>query len=97
MNSQLPTSEGMPQTTQPQGISESLIGCAPLSVSALLDKATGETLASSLYSCYCKAVGGVAFNGDPLPSWEDFAADETKAKQVGAWRVVAWTADKMLG
>lgn len=28
-----------------------------------------ETIAGLLYEHYCDAVGGVAFNGDPLPNW----------------------------
>lgn len=45
--------------------------------------------ADLLYSVYCEAVGGVAFNGDPLPAWADFAADPNKQKQADAWRSVA--------
>lgn len=41
--------------------------------------------AKQAYETYNKAVGGKAFNGDPLPSWDEFAADEKKQKQVGAW------------
>lgn len=48
-----------------------------------------EPHADLLYSVYCEAVGGVAFNGDPLPSWADFAADPNKQKQADAWRSVA--------
>ena len=48
-----------------------------------------DSMASELYAIYCRAVGGVAFNGDPLPDWDAFAADKTKAKQVNAWRAVA--------
>ena len=48
-----------------------------------------EDHANLLYSVYCEAVGGVAFNGDPLPSWEDFAADPNKKRQSDAWRSVA--------
>jgi len=46
-------------------------------------------IASMLYTEYCIAVGGLAFNGDPLPSWEDFSNDPGKEKQANAWRVVA--------
>jgi len=49
-------------------------------------------LSKELYETYCKAVGGVAFNNDPLPSWEDFIADENKQKQAQAWILVAKTA-----
>ena len=48
-----------------------------------------EEHAALLYHTYCVAVGGVAFNGDPLPSWEVFAADPAKTKQVAGWLAVA--------
>lgn len=48
-----------------------------------------EQNAKALYECYCKEVGGKAFNGDPLPSWEEFGKDPTKQKQANAWREVA--------
>lgn len=48
-----------------------------------------EHLANRMYTRYCEAVGGKAFNGDPLPTWDEFAADETKQKQVNSWREVA--------
>lgn len=48
-----------------------------------------EEHAELLYTEYCKAVGGVAFNGLPLPSWKEFANDPTKEKQANAWRVVS--------
>ncbi len=48
-----------------------------------------EEFAAYLYTTYCKAVGGVAFNGDQLPTWEQFAADPSKEKQANAWREVA--------
>lgn len=48
-----------------------------------------EEHADLLYSVYCEAVGGVAFNGDPLPAWEAFAADPKKQLQSDAWRSVA--------
>lgn len=41
--------------------------------------------ARELYDIYCAAVGGKAFNGDPLPSWDEFQADPKKLKQVQAW------------
>ncbi|MGC4016139.1 MAG: hypothetical protein QM755_16690 [Luteolibacter sp.] len=37
------------------------------------------------YTAYCEAVGGVAFNGDPLPTWEEFSADTSKVKQAAGW------------
>lgn len=48
-----------------------------------------EALACNLYSAYCTAVGGKAFNGDPLPDWITFRADPNKQKQVNAWIEVA--------
>lgn len=45
-----------------------------------------------MYTAYCEGVGGVAFNGDPLPSWEEFRADPAKAKQADAWEVAAESA-----
>lgn len=37
------------------------------------------------YETYNLAVGGVAWNNDPLPNWEDFYNDPTKQKQVYGW------------
>jgi hypothetical protein len=48
-----------------------------------------EVVASKLYETYCQAVGGKAYNGDPLPSWREFASDANKKKQVAAWHEVA--------
>lgn len=48
-----------------------------------------ENEAALLYHHYCDAVGGKAFNGDPLPSWDEFVMDEKKTKQANAWRRVA--------
>jgi len=48
-----------------------------------------EELAGKLYEAYCQAVGGKAFNGDPLPEWEEFRADPSKTKQSNAWVIVA--------
>jgi len=48
-----------------------------------------EEKAGQLYEVYCEAVGGVAFNGDPLPPWKDFSSDPGKVKQADAWRAVA--------
>lgn len=48
-----------------------------------------EKVAQALYDCYCEAVGGKAFNGDPLPKWTEFESDAAKQKQVNAWRAVA--------
>lgn len=48
-----------------------------------------QTIAQIAYTAYCQAVGGKAFNGDPLPSWEEFCADPAKQVQVAAWRAAA--------
>lgn len=55
-----------------------------------------EILARLMYDDYCRAVGGKAFNGDPLPKSEEFFGDLSKVKQANAWRVVAETAIKCL-
>lgn len=46
---------------------------------------TKERAAKAAYNKYCASVGGVAFNGDPLPLWDEFSRDEKKAKQANAW------------
>ena len=48
-----------------------------------------EELAGKLYTAYCASVGGKAFNGDALPSWDAFRADPAKTKQSQAWVDVA--------
>lgn len=48
-----------------------------------------KQLAGELYEYYCQAVGGKAFNGDPLPSWQEFSSDPNKQKQANAWLKVA--------
>ena len=48
-----------------------------------------DYIANKLYTIYCKAVGGVAFNGDPLPDWRTFRNDPSKQKQSDAWMAVA--------
>lgn len=45
--------------------------------------------AKLLYATYAAAVGGTAFNGDPLPEWDDFKKDPDKHKQSQAWLAVA--------
>ena len=55
-----------------------------------------EIVAREMYTAYCAAVGGVAFNGDPLPDWGAFAADPAKAKQSGAWLAAADKAMSLL-
>ena len=48
-----------------------------------------EKIAGELYELYCAEVGGKAYNGDPLPKWDDFRADPNKRKQSDAWVAVA--------
>ena len=55
-----------------------------------------EYIASQLYAAYCEAVGGVNFQGDPLPSWEEFSSDPNKKKQSDAWVVAANRAIELL-
>jgi hypothetical protein len=50
---------------------------------------TIENLAEMLYERYCEEVGGHAFNGQPLPTWKEFRADQTKRIQSNAWVRVA--------
>lgn len=57
-------------------------------------KMVDEATAAYLYTVYCQEVGGVAFNGDPLPAWAEFSADPNKQKQVNAWRAVGRLAAK---
>ena len=42
-----------------------------------------------MYDRYCNAVGGLAFNGDPLPAWSEFGSDPAKQKQANGWREAA--------
>ena len=53
-------------------------------------------VANELYTAYCAAVGGVAFNGDLLPNWDTFVADLTKTKQSEAWLATADRAMQLL-
>jgi hypothetical protein len=48
-----------------------------------------EQIADALYTTYCQAVGGKAFNGDPLPDWQTFRRDPAKQVQSEAWIKVA--------
>jgi hypothetical protein len=45
-----------------------------------------DALAKRMYDAYCEAVGGVAYNGDKLPTSQEFFSDTTKEKQANAWR-----------
>lgn len=55
------------------------------------------TVAERLYETYCKSVGGVAFNGDPLPDWKTFHDDPSKQKQANAWLDAADAMFKLFG
>lgn len=48
-----------------------------------------EQEARTMYDDYSAAVGGVAFNGDPLPGSAEFFEDPLKQKQANAYRVMA--------
>ena len=48
-----------------------------------------EQQAKKMYEAYCAAVGGKAFNGDPLPSWALFSVDPSKQLQVSGWLAAA--------
>ncbi len=48
-----------------------------------------DYLAKILYNAYCEGVGGVAYNGDKLPTANEFFNDDTKKKQADAWRIVS--------
>lgn len=56
-----------------------------------------EIVAEELYTAYCAAVGGLAFNGYPLPDWATFFADPSKEKQSSAWLAAADRAIQLLG
>lgn len=45
-----------------------------------------ELLARFAYDSYNEKVGGVAWNGDPLPDADEFFEDPLKQKQANAWR-----------
>ena len=42
-------------------------------------------LAALLYTEYCAAVGGKAYNDTDLPTWEEFYNHPDKQKQVHGW------------
>ena len=54
------------------------------------------TVAERLYSAYCLATGGKAYDGKPLPTWEEFCADPSRKLQSDAWVQVARTAMDLL-
>lgn len=59
------------------------------STCASSDESCLESIAAVLYEKYCEAVGGVAFNGDLLPTWAEFRTDANKTKQSEGWIAVA--------
>lgn len=48
-----------------------------------------DALPKKLYTAYCEGVGGVAFNGNKLPTADEFFTDPSKEKQAKAWRKAA--------
>lgn len=46
-------------------------------------------IAKDLYTTYSDGVGGIAFNGDKLPTADDFFEDESKKKQQEGWIATA--------
>lgn len=60
------------------------------------DAPSPQQLAKDLYTVYCQAVGGKAYDGKPLPSAEEFFNDPTKQVQAQAWYKVANTATLIL-
>ncbi len=53
-------------------------------------------VAERLYTVYCESVGGKAYNGDPLPDWNDFHNDPSKDKQSKGWMDAADAAIDLL-
>lgn len=54
-------------------------------------KLTVEDIAKDMYTKYYEAVGGVSWNGEIIPTWDEFSADTTKAKQIQGWLAAAAT------
>lgn len=55
----------------------------------LVNQEFTESIAKELYEHYSAAVGGIAYNGDPLPGWDAFIAHPEKQKQAEGWRKTA--------
>lgn len=53
------------------------------------NQTTIDLIAARIYDTYCEAVGGKAFNGDPLPHSSEFFNDLTKEKQANGYRKAA--------
>jgi len=47
-----------------------------------------ESWAKDAYEVYSEAVGGVNFQGDALPGWEEYRNDPTKTKTLQGWLAV---------
>lgn len=62
---------------------------APVVLDRKLDGVEAVDFAGELYAVYSDAVGGVNFQGDALPTWDEFRADQNKVDQSDAWVVVA--------
>ena len=54
------------------------------------------TIAEAIYTAYCESVGGTAWNGEPLPTWNQFHNDESKERQVYGWLAAAQSAINLL-
>ena len=52
-----------------------------------MSELTSDEITELLYDVYCENVG-VNFNGDKLPSWDEFVSDPNKVKQANAWKAV---------
>lgn len=48
---------------------------------------TVDQVAQAAYEAYCETVGGVAFNGDPLPDWA--TQRQRNPRIADAWRAAA--------
>lgn len=97
-------SEDAHQTVNDVGSNLNRGGDAPDLKAKWQEEGWPPTDAALAYSAYCAAVGGKAFNGDPLPDWKTFRADPAKAKQADAWEAAAramrpvtrhWTKEQM--
>lgn len=49
-----------------------------------------------MYDAYCDAVGGKAWNGQPLPKSGEFFTEPSKNTQADGWRAAARTAENLL-
>jgi hypothetical protein len=74
---------------QEQGTGNDKIDAAQQELDKLEALLEPNGLAERLYTAYCAAVGGKAYDGKPLPSWQVFRADPTKRVQSDAWVAVA--------